>query len=487
MKRIIKYLFCLLLIFAMVRSVNAVNISTNSTSGTVDPNSKLVTSTGTLTVNDVVSTDTFAAYKIMDTFYNSTNNTITYEFTSTFKAFLATTSSYSNLTVSQYSALTSGNITNGSVTTTSTLDTLVSSFATYIKSNNVSGSNMTVSGTVASASLPAGSYLVLPVTTKKVYAVMVGNINYTANNNDWVLNNATIKAKVSNAGVTKIIKETNTAEGIFSTNEEYTYQINATVPTYPTNATNTALSITDTLGNGIDFKSMSDVVIKDGSTTLTTSADGTVKDSSNHTVATVTVNGQEITINFNPSYLTSNNVTVEYKAKLNNNATLGTTGNTTTTTISYANDPYSTGTTTSNQVETNVKTFGIDLFKHNSSNTGLSGAVYTVYSDLALTTQVGTITTGSNGHGTIKGLSDGTYYIKETTAPAGYKIDNTAIPVTIDTTTDYTQVDATDDAQSLLPVTGGIGTYIFIALGALIVIGTLIIVIKNKKKNGQEK
>ena len=106
--------------------------------------------------------------------------------------------------------------------------------------------------------------------------------------------------------------------------------------------------------------------------------------------------------------ITSNNVTVEYKAKLNNNATLGTTGNTTTT-ISYANDPYSTGTTTSNQVETTVKTFGINFFKHNSSITGLSGAAYTVYSDSALTTQVGTITTGSNGHGTIKGLSSGTY------------------------------------------------------------------------------
>ena len=104
-----------------------------------------------------------------------------------------------------------------------------------------------------------------------------------------------------------------------------------------------------------------------------------------------------------------------------------------------------------------------------------------------MTTEVGTITTGSDGHGTIKGLSSGTYYLKETTAPAGYKIDNTAIPVTIDETTDYTEIDATDDAQTLLPVTGGVGTYIFIALGALIVIGTLLIVIKNKKKNGQEK
>ena len=487
MKRIIKYLLCLILIFALISNVNAVTITTNTTAGTVDTNSKLVTNTGTITINDVVSTDTFAAYKIMDTFYNSTNNTITYEFTNTFKTFLAASDSYRTLTVEQYQALTSGNITNGSTTTTSTLDTLVSKFAAYIKTNGTTGSNMTVSGTTATASLPAGSYLVLPTTTKKVYAVMVGNIYFTGNGTDWTLNNATIKAKVSNAGVTKVIKETSSTEGTFSKGEEYTYQINATIPTYPTNATNKALTITDTLDSGINFKGMSTVLIKDGETSLSTKADGTVVDNDNHTVATITKTGQEITINFNSNYLTSNNVTIEYKAELNENATLGTTGNNTSTKITYANNPYATGTTDSTPVTTTINTYGIDLFKHNSGGTGLEGAVYTVYSNSSLTTEVGTITTGTNGHGTILGLADGTYYLKEKTSPTGYKINNNTITVSIDTTTNYTTADAVDEQMGLLPVTGGIGTYIFIIIGAVIAISAILLVIKNKKKNAREK
>ena len=487
MKRIIKYLLCLILIFALISNVNAVTITTNTTAGTVDTNSKLVTNTGTITINDVVSTDTFAAYKIMDTFYNSTNNTLTYEFTNVFKTFLENDTTYRTLTVDQYQALTSGNTTNGSTTTTSTLDTLVSKFASYIKANNTTGSNMTISGTTATASLPAGSYLVLPTTTKKVYAVMVGNIYFTGSGTDWTLNNSIINAKVSDAGITKVIKETTSTEGTFNKGQEYTYQINATIPTYPTNATNKTLTITDTLDSGIDFKGISTVVIKDGETTLSTKADGTVVDNDNHTVATITKNGQDITINFNSNYLTSNNVTIEYKAELNENATLGTTGNNTSTKISYANNPYSTGTTDSTPVTTTIRTYGIDLFKHNSGGTGLEGAVYTVYSNSTLTDEVGTITTGTNGHGTILGLADGTYYLKEKTSPTGYKINNNTITVSIDTTTNYTTADAVDEQMGLLPVTGGIGTYIFIIIGAVIAIIAILLVIKDKKKNVKEK
>ena len=494
MKKITKLLLGVVIAFVMTLNAHAVTISTNSTAGTIDTGSRYVTNTSTLTVSGVQSADTFKAYKILNTFYNSTTNTFTYEFTSTFQTFLTSTNGqtndYSSLTLAQYQALTSGNTTSGSTTTNSTLDTLVSLYTTYIKANNVSGNDMTVSSTNATASLEAGAWLVLPTSTTKVYAVMVGNVEFKANSNgtDWDITSPSITAKASSAAISKVLKNTSTIEGSYSIRDEYNYLITASIPTYPTNATNKTLTITETLENGITFGSIADVIVKDGATTLTTNTNGTVVDTNEHTVATIVKNGQEVTITLNADYISTNTVTIEYPATLNNSAVLGSTGNKTTTTLTYATQPYSTGngtTTTTEGVVNTVTTYGIRLFKKNSSNTGLQGAEYIVYSDSGLTTSVGTITTGNDGYGTIDGLASGTYYLKENKAPTGYRINNDILTVTINTSNNYTETNQEDTQMGLLPTTGGIGTYIFIVMGAIIVIGALVFLYKylNKNKN----
>lgn len=148
-------------IFCLTLNVKAISITTDSTQqGTVDTNSYLVTNTGTLTVTNV--DDSLLAYKILDTFYNADSNTITYEFTSNFKIFLGQNTTYKNLTVDEYYKLTSGDITSGSTTTTSALDKLMSSYATYIRNNLAqNGISLNKTNTTASKKLSAGSYLVL--------------------------------------------------------------------------------------------------------------------------------------------------------------------------------------------------------------------------------------------------------------------------------------------------------------------------------------
>ena len=57
---------------------------------------------------------------------------------------------------------------------------------------------------------------------------------------------------------------------------------------------------------------------------------------------------------------------------------------------------------------------------------GLSGAVYGVYSDAALTNEVGRITTDSNGHGELNGIvvqRNAVLYTKELVAPRGFGLD----------------------------------------------------------------
>ena len=57
----------------------------------------------------------------------------------------------------------------------------------------------------------------------------------------------------------------------------------------------------------------------------------------------------------------------------------------------------------------------------------LSGAVYGVYSDAALTNEVGRITTGANGHGELNGITvqrNAVLYTKELVAPRGFNLDS---------------------------------------------------------------
>lgn len=99
-------------------------------------------------------------------------------------------------------------------------------------------------------------------------------------------------------------------------------------------------------------------------------------------------------------------------------------------------------------VEDNPITLTINLEKvsalpdcsNNNENYSLKGAVYTVYTDANCKSPAMkdgknvTLTTDKNGKASVSGLSKGTYYIKETTAPKNWAIDSTVY--TVDATSD---------------------------------------------------
>lgn len=497
MKKKIIGLLMAVFTFGMFLNVDAVTITTDSSKkGTTDTSSLLATNTGTITVSNVSSTDKLVAYKVLDVYYNSTSNVFTYEFTTSFKAFLASSTTYKNLTVDQYFALTSGDITSGSTRTQSTLDRLVSAYASYVKTNSVTSTALTTSGTNATGSVAVGAYLVIPSITNNVFAVMVANVVPTPSGSTWVISNATIKAKVNSASLTKYIGSEGSKDGDYSVGSEFSYILVGTVPQFPTNATNTTYTINDTVGSGITLSALSTISIKYGSTTLT-NANGTFKNSSGQTVATATITGQKLTIVFNASYIDSTTVTVQYKAKLNSGATLGDEGNLNSATLTYANDPYGTGTTTTSAVNVAAFTYGIEAFIYSNKDDSvkLSGVKFEVYSDSSLNTKVGEFTTDSNGRGSLAGVKSGTYYLKQVSTAAGYTLPKDAVAVkvkitgaTAGTVTGYYRADIAAYEAGTLPFTGGSGTSLFSLIG-LLVIGAsavAIIVYRNKKEEVTE-
>ena len=497
MKKRILSLLVAIFTFGLVLNVDAVSIAIGPTKGTVDTNSYIVADEAALMVTNAPVSDTLAAYKILDTFYNASTNVITYEFTSNFKAFLASSSTYKNLTVDEYYNLTSGDITSGSTRTSSTLDRLASAYASYVKTNSVIGADLTydagegATGTV----LPAGAYLVLPKVTNSVYAVMVGNIIPTANGNDWTINDATIVAKVANASVVKSVGSIEHVTGTYDIDEEFSYFLVGGVPQYPTNATNKVYTMKDIIGAGLDFSAISSFVVKDGETSLLVKSDGTVVNASGNTVATITISGKNLTIAFNVDYVTSTTVTVEYKAKLNNSAVLGDTGNLNSATLTYSNDPYGTGTITSNVAQTSVFTYGVEvlIYANGDKSKVLSGVKFEVYSDASLTNKLGEITTDSTGRGRLPGLAKGTYYLKQVSTASGYTLAKDAITIKVKlegstpgSVEGYYEAEVAAFEAGTLPFTGGPGTILYTVIGMITVVSAILLFVLYTRKKKQE-
>ena len=100
----------------------------------------------------------------------------------------------------------------------------------------------------------------------------------------------------------------------------------------------------------------------------------------------------------------------------------------------------------------------------------------------------GKVTTSSTGKFTIKGLDAGTYNLTETKQPDGYNKLTTPVTIIISDTgtitvngTNVNPVEVENKSGSLLPSTGGMGTTLFYIFGAILVIGSGVVLITKKR------
>ena len=212
-------------------------------------------------------------------------------------------------------------------------------------------------------------------------------------------------------------------------------------------------------------------------------------------------------------------ITVTYSATLNDKAVIGNNENTNTnkTLLSYGDSQKTT------EVTTNTKSFEMKVFKYTENRTdknkkdGLADAVFTLKKDgetntinfvnektnetngdvyrVAKTGETGTVTTitsPDSGKFTIKGLSAGTYKLVETKQPAGYNKLSGPVTVVIDKDgkvtvggTEVTQVDVENKSGTVLPSTGGAGTTMIYLVGAVLALGSGVVLVTKRRVKGK--
>lgn len=215
-------------------------------------------------------------------------------------------------------------------------------------------------------------------------------------------------------------------------------------------------------------------------------------------------------------------VVVTYKAKLDDNAVVGSEGNPNTVYLKYANNPYQNGDGTNDTGKTPtdkniVFTYKVLADKVDENGNALKGAKFELFKQnedstwKSLGEQAGTGT--DENKFAWSGLDDGIYKLVENKVPDGYnKLDDQIFTVTgthdsesddpklTDLTGNVTTGTITFDKNvtngslstkvenrsgSLLPSTGGIGTTIFYVVGVVLMLGAGVLLITKRRMSAK--
>ena len=333
----------------------------------------------------------------------------------------------------------------------------------------------------------------------------------------------------------------------YAINEQFQFKLTATVPKGDDIAAYDSyeLVFNDTMSAGVTFENIESVKAYVGNSNegidITYDTDGIQENAAGATWSLTIVDLKKaVGDDFGKEPI---KVEVIYNVHLNENAIVHNsnasvsdeTGNYNKVELEYSNNPNSKGKGKTKPDYAWVFSFKVDNNKVDGDNKPLPGAGFKLYSDEACTEEVklkydndqqAYIPVKENEEGeemfssndgkaifNIKGLKQGTYYLKETTTPEGY---NTCDVIKIDIVANHSEnkegngadlmltandgkaaTDTEDEVLdsksnhlnntvinhkgSTLPETGGIGTTIFYVLGGILVLGCGVILVTRKR------
>ena len=362
--------------------------------------------------------------------------------------------------------------------------------------------------------------------------------------------NENVYVKTSKAGVTKKIvsEHDGTLEdaNTVAIGDTVTYQLNADIPMYKEDASGIYYELTDTMSAGLTFTGIESVEIGNDGESWNSAAYDAELANTNIDVSGATV---KIKLTDDTQLRTNRKVKVILKARLNDGANVGASGNPNSVDLKYSNSYTGGGDSYTTPEDTVITYTGeLNLIKKDQDDQDkpLEGAVFEIYRvikgdesvdktvkiggrDVSLHKVTTTSPSGEDGKITVRGLDVGTYYAIETVAPEGYSIkeDPIELRLTVSQTMgldvngdagdaekviDYTNASATEanstviskyqaqwktnekeDGETIfnakglsLPGTGGMGTNLFTFGGlALVLLAGIMFVVYLRKQKKQ--
>lgn len=440
------------------------------------------TTTGSITVDNPQSDQTYTAYRIFDVVYNTGKDAYAYTIQGTDQWFT---------TVQAYATAEANGLTLTQIKSTGVYNVTIDkskfsapSFALALKAavDGKTGTALTASEeTVSVTGLPLGYYFVTS-STGALCNLTTTNPSVTIHDKNDIPFDKTDDKESVDVG------------------EVVTYTVTGKVPDY-TGFTSYTYLITDTMSKGLTFKK--DVKVTVGGTDVT--ADCAIN-------YNVDGNANKFTVSIpvlDKKYDIGAAIVVTYTAVVNEDAVGKVEKNC--ATLTYSNNPTnSSEKQTKGPEEETVYTAKLVIDKHveGADATKLAGAKFVLYYTdenvnyyykwndtekkvewVTDKTSATVKTTDANGAASFDGLADRNYYLEETEAPTGYNMLTAPVPVSINgTATGETGVAKLTVTASVgnqtgaqLPATGGIGTTIFYVVGGVLVVGAAVVLITRKR------
>ena len=443
--------------------------------------------TGTVTVQNVVSGKTYKIYRILDiATHDSDYSSVVYKVNDNWKDFIKSTG---NTYFTSIDDATGVVVVKEKLTSENIAD-LAKAAKAWLGSHDITADGEQTAGPTDTS---------IQFTGKELGYYLLSSSEWGTNNADAIFSlnssspNVTVQEKNGKPTIDKKIIENNTAVKNNTAGIGDYVQFKLTVNVIDGKPTNYVIH--DKMSAGLTFVNTAEhpVVVNVGSRTLT-STEYSFKD-------TIT-DGCTFELKINDNILHPNDVvTVTYYGQVNSSAVING-DNTNEANLTYGTDGNSTW------EKTTTKVFGFKVFKHAGTDktTLLAGADFRLYKTVGETTYYAQfdsnglltgwateatasgVTMTSNGDKALilNGLDAGTYYLEETKAPDGYNKLTDPVTVTItedgkvNGTTDGT-VYVSNNAGATLPSTGGMGTTLFYVIGGGLMVAAVVLLVTKKR------
>lgn len=451
--------------------------------------SALAAGNGTITVDNPKANETYTAYKIFDVSYNADKTAYSYTIKSD-SAWFATVKSFADIAANGLTLTEAAGTPGTYVVTTDKFSApeFAKALQTALKDNatlKATGIALEAKGdgTVSKDNLDLGYYFVSSDTGALCNLTTTNPTVTIHDKNDIPFDKVDDKESVD-------------------VGEVVTYTITGKVPD-TTGFTSYTYKFTDTMSEGLTFQK--DIVVKIGNTDVTSACTIT------YTPSAEAATGFEVTIPvMNYQNQVGAAITVTYTAIVNEHAVATVEKNH--ATLTYSNDPTNSEskTTTPPDEETVYSAkIVIDKYAANKDNAEdtskkLAGAQFVLYKmdgtnklyykwntttekvEWVERAKADVVTTDGDGAAFFAGIADGTYYLEEIAAPAGYNLLKDPVEVTVaGSKTEIAKLTVTEQVANStgteLPSTGGMGTTIFYVLGGVLMAGAFVLLVVRKR------